>query len=195
MFDKDKGSGASLNNLLLTQSGPEPAKEDVFILSSKQIQEIIGQATAPLIERIKVLEAAEAFKTLASFKVLWDRIDLLSKSQDGIEANLEGLKRDQSSDQRKKAAGKKTEERMMKLALTLLDRGNNPLTFSEVGKILELGTRTGNKNTREQNMTHFGRKLANSPERFIVRPCKSQGGKQVALTKIYFDHICKEYVG
>jgi hypothetical protein len=39
--------------------------------------------------------------------------------------------------------GAKTEKWMLKTALVLLSRGNEGLNYSEVGKILELGSRKG----------------------------------------------------
>ena len=53
--------------------------------------------------------------------------------------------------------GKKSDLRKARLAEILVSRKNQPMTFSEVGKVLELGSRSNMKNTREQNMTHFGK--------------------------------------
>jgi hypothetical protein len=91
--------------------------------------------------------------------------------------------------------GQKTEKRMLKVALVLLSRGNDGLSYSEVGKILELGSRKGNACTREQNMTHFGKRLEEAKDRFVVGPNKTSGGKLVHLTKDYYEHLRREYVG
>jgi hypothetical protein len=91
--------------------------------------------------------------------------------------------------------GNKTEKRMVKIALVLLSRGNEGLSFSEIGKILELGSRKGKACTREQNMTHFGKRLEEAKDRFVVGPNKTSGGKLVHLTKDYYEHLRREYVG
>jgi hypothetical protein len=185
-----------------------PLEEAVFILNSSQLRDIIEKAVLEAVEPLKdrlnelqatvdaqnekidALEAVDAFKSISSFQTLWSRMDVLANFNNKLEEKLDAFE-----SKHQKVAGKKTEARMLKLALGLLNRKNSPITFAEVGKILELGTRDGSHNTREQNMTHFGRMLVAAPERFIVRPCRTNGGKQVSLTKIYYDHLMKEYIG
>jgi hypothetical protein len=66
-------------------------------------------------------------------------------------------------------------------------RGNEPLTFAEVGKYLELGSRTGKANTRKQNMTVLGKILESESERFQVFESNTQKGhKMVRLSDKYF---------
>ena len=84
--------------------------------------------------------------------------------------------------------GKKSDLRKARLAEILVSRKNQPMTFSEAGKVLELGSRTNGKNTREQNMTHFGKLLEATPREFEISASK-MGGKLVRLTKIYYDHL------
>lgn len=91
--------------------------------------------------------------------------------------------------------GQKTEKRMLKIALTLLSRGNEGMSYAEIGKILELGSRAGKTCTREQNMTHFGKRLEEAKDRFVITPNKTSGGKLVHLTKDYYEHLRREYVG
>jgi len=92
----------------------------------------------------------------------------------------------------KQTPGKKTEERKFKLAIHLLNRKNVPIRFSEVGKILELGSRSavGRKdNTRKQNMYYFGKALEADKKNFEVSQCRTAPGKQVSLTRAYYNHL------
>ena len=63
------------------------------------------------------------------------------------------------------------------------------MTFSEVGKAHELGSRANGKNTRRQNMTLLGKSLA--PDRFEVFSSKTQNGKMVRLTRDYYQHLMR----
>lgn len=92
---------------------------------------------------------------------------------------------------RTESHGKKSDVRKKRLAEILVARKNIGLTYSEVGKILELGTRNGSKNTREQNMTHFGKVLESSIKEFVVTDNKTSGGKLVKLTSVYYSHLTK----
>jgi hypothetical protein len=56
--------------------------------------------------------------------------------------------------------GKLTERRLKKLDYLLTSRSNEAMTFSEIGKIHELGRRDEKANTRPQAMTKFGKILA-----------------------------------
>ena len=82
--------------------------------------------------------------------------------------------------------GKIQNARLNKLESLLIARCNEPLTFSEIGKYLELGARCGKTGTRRQNMTIFGRIIAND-ERFHVFDSNTQrGAKMVGLDPSYF---------
>lgn len=83
--------------------------------------------------------------------------------------------------------GKKQVARLNRLEALLIARGNEALTFAEVGKYLELGSRTGKANTRKQNMTVFGKILAGESKRFQVFESNTQKGhKMVRLSDKYF---------
>lgn len=87
--------------------------------------------------------------------------------------------------------GKKSDQRKKLLANALLSRQNQGMTFAEIGKFLELGSRRNGKNTREQNMTHFGKLLEADKKSFVVTPGRTNGGKLVKLTKIYYEHLLR----
>jgi hypothetical protein len=83
--------------------------------------------------------------------------------------------------------GKKQTARLNRLEALLIARGNEPLTFSETGKYLELGSRTGKATTRRQNMTLLGKILESESNRFHVFDSKTQkGAKMVCLASEYF---------
>jgi hypothetical protein len=65
------------------------------------------------------------------------------------------------------------------------------MTFSEIGKFLELGSRKNGKSTREQNMTHFGKLLSADKKNFVVTEGRTYGGYLVKLTKIYYEHLLR----
>lgn len=125
------------------------------------------------------------FKVFTNTGKVDDLFDGLSELEERV-ARLEG---------RPAKIGSKTEKRMLKIALVLLSRGNEGLSYSEIGKILELGSRKGKACTREQNMTHLGKRLEEAKDRFVVGPNKTAGGKLVHLTKDYYEHLRREYVG
>lgn len=111
-----------------------------------------------------------------------------------LEARIEDLEKRPA----KKAAppGKKTEQRMLKIAITLVNRKNQPISYVDISKLLELGSRSadGKRTTRKQNMNHLGKQLEAAQDRFIVK-ADNQGHKYAHLTKIYYDHLVKEYLG
>ena len=120
----------------------------------------------------------------------------LMKLEDFREDISEAVKKLTSS-RVKQTPGKKTEERKFKLAIHLLNRKNVPIKFNDVGKFLELGSRTANgkHNTRWQNMNHFGEKLEQDRKNFVVSQCKTGSGRQVCLTRDYYQHLLREYMG
>ena len=182
-----------------------PLAESTFILTQTQIAQIVQEALLRAqgsqigrdLDRYVLREDYEALNRelqsllsdIAKFKIFSDglRIGELRDEVDFLTAQLSKMRGI-------KPSGKKSEERIEKLAMTLMYRKNTPLTYAEIGKILELGSRTsdGKKNTREQNMTHLGKKLETMPDKFIVMAGKTRGGKLVKLTAKYFDHLCKE---
>lgn len=88
-----------------------------------------------------------------------------------------------------KRPGVKADARKNKLISQLYLRSNAGMTYSEIGKFLELGTHKDGKNTREQNMTHFGKLLEQDPDKFTITPGRTNGGKLVKLTKSFFEHL------
>lgn len=106
------------------------------------------------------------------------RVSGLEAAQDELDAKVRGGHK----------SGKKSDLRKARLAEILVSRNNQPMTFAEIGKVLELGSRTNDKNTREQNMTHFGKILEAAHKEFMVTQSK-MGGKLVRLTRIYYDHL------
>ena len=155
---------------------PEPTSEQVYVFSSSQLQDLIShaisEATKPLNESLEALQEWQKETEL--------RLDKHSEW-------ISDLKYGKSAG----AHGKKSDERKKRLSGILVARKNAGLTYSEVGKILELGTRQGTKNTREQNMTHFGKVLESANKEFVVTPSKTSGGKLVKLTSTYYSHLTK----
>jgi hypothetical protein len=91
--------------------------------------------------------------------------------------------------------GKLTERRLKKLDYLLTSRSNESMTFSEIGKILELGRRDERANTRRQAMTKFGKVLEAKKDCYEVSNCAIRSGKQVKLTRDYYQHCKKEFFG
>lgn len=82
--------------------------------------------------------------------------------------------------------GKLTERRLKKLDYLLASRSNEAMTFSEIGKILELGRRDEKANTRPQAMTKFGKILASKTTCYeVTESTTQQGAKLVRLTRDY----------
>ena len=107
------------------------------------------------------------------------RVAGLECAQDELDAKVRGAR----------TPGSKQVARLAKLEQLLLSRHNSPMTFSEIGKALELGSRANGKNTRRQNMTLLGKSLA--PDRFEVFSSKTQNGKMVRLTRDYYQHLVR----
>jgi hypothetical protein len=83
--------------------------------------------------------------------------------------------------------GGKTKARLARLEALLIARSNEPITFAEIGKYLELGTRQGKANTRKQNMTVFGKIIKAESDRFQVFDSKTRrGSKMVRLNEQYY---------
>ncbi len=92
----------------------------------------------------------------------------------------------EKSDSGKHRTGAKQVARLARVEALLITRQNEPMTFSEIGKFLELGHRDGKKNTRKQNMTHLGKAIGQD-DRFRVFDSNTQkGSKMVCLRQDYF---------
>lgn len=85
-----------------------------------------------------------------------------------------------------KTPGRKQEDRLNRIEALLITRGNEALTFSEIGKYLELGSRTGKVTTRRQNMTILGRILAREKRFHVFNSETQKGAKMVCLAPEYF---------
>jgi len=44
-------------------------------------------------------------------------------------------------------------------------------------------------------MNHFGEKLEQDRKNFVVSQCKTGSGRQVCLTRDYYQHLLREYMG
>ncbi|MHC1688012.1 MAG: hypothetical protein AB9879_09935 [Methanothrix sp.] len=119
------------------------------------------------------------------YQELLQRIDCLETNQEILFGLIAKLKKISAN------PGKKSDRRKKALANILASRKNVGLTYAEIGKLLELGTRKGNASTREQNMTHFGKLLETSTDEFIVTSGKTRGGKLVKLTDAYYEHLLR----
>jgi hypothetical protein len=85
----------------------------------------------------------------------------------------------------------KRDARLKKLDAVLLSRRNQPVTFSEVGKILELGSRQGKTNTRRQAMTKFSKILSSKVDCYTISNSKIVNGKLVRLTDSYYQKLLR----
>ncbi len=169
-----------------------PAKEYVSLLSCiQQMQRIIDVYIAPDVDMLNSPDNNEWIAALERRRKAQQEYGArLADVEERLE-QLEVVTRGQ-----KRAPGKVTEGRMLKLAVTLVNRRNAPISFSEISKLLELGSRSsdGKKNTRKQNMTHFGRILEDAHDKFVIRK-DSHGHKCAQLTKSYYNHLVEEYLG
>lgn len=111
------------------------------------------------------------------------RVDDCFESLESIESRVAGL-------EGKKVVGKKVEARLEKVDSILVKRTNEPITFAELGKMLELGTHTGSKNTRKQNMTHLRKVLETKTDRYEIGSSR-MGGKLLRLRRSYYNHLLK----
>lgn len=151
----DKHSVAQINTFSLAASKADRVQpeEQIFVLTSDQLQAIIQEATEPLTTKYNTLLAR-----LDGFSAYQNRLDNrieLIEFGSASEINLSPL----------------TLWRLKKLDEILYKRGE-PVSFSDIGKLLELGT----KRTRRQAMTHLAKILRGMPERYRIT--KSQRGNQ-----------------
>lgn len=119
---------------------------------------------------------------LRKYRVFSDgiKIEELREEVDVLKAEIAKLKG-------ARKPGYKQAARLAKLDQLLLSRNNEGMTFSEIGKILELGSRAIGKNTRRQAMTKFSKSL--DPKNYEVFASRTQGGKMVKLTREYAKHL------
>jgi len=82
--------------------------------------------------------------------------------------------------------GKTQLARLSKQETLLIARGNEPLTFSEIGKYLEHGTRRGKTSTRRQNTTLLGKIIANDMRFNVFDSNTQKDSRMVCLTEDYF---------
>lgn len=85
----------------------------------------------------------------------------------------------------------KQDVRLKKLDHALISRRNQPMTFSEVGKILELGSRSGKTNTRRQAVTKFSKILLSKVDCYTISKSKIVNGKLVRLTDSYYEKLLR----
>ncbi len=161
------------------------------LVESRKTNDLLEKRIIALEERERVSNAKleDLLASLRKYKVFSDgiKIEELRDEVDSLNAQMAKMRS-------MKPPGKKTEERKEKLAVTLMYRKNIGMTYAEIGKMLELGSRRNGKNTREQNMTHFGKLLEADKKNFVVTDGRTNGGKLVKLTKTYFEHLVKEYM-
>ena len=143
--------------------------EAAMPISIADIQAHPAEAMAALIEIVKRQE-----KEISS---LWENF--------GIAMNL--ISQLKTKKARAKDAGKKTSLRLAAIENLLVMNGNEPLTFAQIGKMLELGTREGKTNTRKQNMTILGKTLEADPKFVVFDSNTQKGRKMVRLDDGYFD--------
>jgi hypothetical protein len=167
-------SFAELNSLRQgAQTKPEPTSEPIlFLTSALEIEEIIKKAIDPLLEKIDDLEG---------------RIKAIGKIQDRQDDRLDRLENIPVKPSEKRKA------LLSKLDLLLATRKNQPMTFSEIGKLLEMGIRSlDGKTTRRQAMTKFSKILLAQGDRYEIFQSKTVGGKMVRLVNDYYLHVLKE---
>jgi hypothetical protein len=158
----------------LTQdASQEPTLEPILFLTSvPEIKQIIHQATEPLLLEIEELKG---------------RIKSIGKIQDRQDDRLDRLENIPIKPSEKRKA------LLAKLDLLLATRKNQPMTFSEIGKLLELGIRSPDgKTTRRQAMTKFSKILLAQGDRYEVFKSRTVGGKMVRLVNDYYLHVLKE---
>lgn len=85
----------------------------------------------------------------------------------------------------------KLDARLNKLDHLLVSRRNQPMTFSEVGKILELGSRSSKTNTRRQAMTKFSKILLSKVDCYAISKSKIVNVKLVRLTDSYYEKLLR----
>lgn len=151
-------------------SNVSPSDQNQLVLTRGELNRIIADAMKEVSENIDDLRAEVAEERAFDRK----RISRLEKSN--------------------AVPSRQQTERLNKLDKSLVSRRNQAMTFSEIGKILELGSRApGKNNTRRQAMTKFSKLLISKPDRYIVFQSKTVGGKMVRLVDEYYNDLaCPE---
>ena len=121
-------------------------------------------------------ENANLAATRDRMAALAARVSGLEAAQDELDSKVRGARK----------PGEKQTARIAKLEQILVARKNQPMTFSEIGKILELGSRVNGKSTRRQAMTKFAKSL--DPEKFEIFPSK-MGGKIIRLSRKHCNRL------
>lgn len=113
-------------------------------------------------------------------KLLWKSIEQLSEDFADHGKRLRAIER---LPRPAPTTAKIHEAKLKKVDGLLVSHNNQPITFSDMGKLLGYSP-----NTRKQNMTHLGRCFKQFPERYEVKDSKL-GGKTVRLVPEYLNHI------
>ena len=85
----------------------------------------------------------------------------------------------------------KQDARLKKLDAVLVSRRKQPMTFSEVGKILELGSRSSKTNTRRQAMTKFSKILLSKVDCYRINDSKVINCRLVRLADGYYEKLLR----
>ncbi len=166
-----------------------PSEGPVLMLTGPQLQEIILQANQ---EAIKPLEKRldDALGRIRDLEFQQDRDfdEMASK----INEHSEAINRVWKAVKIRPPPepGKKTEQRLKMLDSILLGC-SGPVSFSEMGKKLELGSRDSRsgKSTRRQAMTKLGELLDEMPDRYIINKAKRGNAKFISLVPAYAKHL------
>lgn len=89
---------------------------------------------------------------------------------------------------RKRKPGEVLQKRLQKTNEILLGRNNEPVTFTEMRRLLELP-----QESKRQSMTKLGHVYQQYPDKYEVRE-SALGGKTIKLNPVYFKHLTKEGV-
>lgn len=146
----------------------------VFILDSNQLEAIITQAINKAVEPLN-----------NEILILKSRLGGTINCQDRLESRVARLENIPIKPSEKKKI------RLDKLDKLFLSRKNEPLTYAEIGKLLELGSRSedGKRNSRRQAMTKFSKILVAMPDKYVTWDGKSQSGKMCKLNPDYYSHL------
>jgi len=113
-----------------------------------------------------------------------DNLSLIPEIQEDfqeVNAKLDALLR-------KRKPGEVLQKRLQKTNEILLKRNNEPVTFTEMRRLLELP-----QESKRQSMTKLGHVYQQYPDKYEVRDSKF-GGKTIKLNPSYFKHLTKEGV-
>lgn len=141
------------------------------------------------INDLTIANNALEFELKQSVKVLQDRLDEVNAT---LAVDIAYDRRRISALERiPQGLTTKQDARLKKLDHLLLSRRNQPMTFSEVGKILELGSRSSKTNTRRQAMTKFSKILLSKVDCYRITDSKIVNGKLVRLADGYYEKLLR----